>query len=81
MFCKITLTKVSNPYVQTILYLLQNNTKQQILGFQNTWLIYCHELIFCKWANLQKPRDWDQSWDESCRLTGQNRFPGIGAVL
>ena len=26
-------------YVQTILYLLQTNTKQKILGFQNTRLI------------------------------------------
>ena len=56
MFYKLTLSKVSNPHVQTILYLLQNNTKQQILGFQNTRLIYCYELIFCKWVNLQKPR-------------------------
>ena len=26
-------------YVQTILYLVQNNTKEKILGFQNTKLI------------------------------------------
>ena len=28
IFYKITLTKVSNAYVQTILYLLQNNIEQ-----------------------------------------------------
>ena len=26
-------------YVQIILYLIQNNTKQKILRFQSTWLI------------------------------------------
>ena len=24
----------------------------------------CHELIFCKWVNLQKPRYWDESQDK-----------------
>ena len=42
-------------YVQTILYLIQNNTKQKILVFKAQDL-YSHKLIFCKWANLQKPR-------------------------
>ena len=31
-FLQIRLTKVSNAHVQTILYHLQNSTKQQILG-------------------------------------------------
>ena len=36
IFFKITLTKVSNvnvSHVQTILYLLQNNTEQKVFGF------------------------------------------------
>ena len=41
LFFKVTLTKVSNAniYGQTILYLIQNNTKQKIIRFQNTKLI------------------------------------------
>ena len=42
-------------YVQVILYFIQSNTKQKFLGF-HTQDLYCHELIFCKWVNLQKPR-------------------------
>ena len=41
-FFKITLTKVSNANIYTYKHFytsLQNNTKQQILGFQNTTLI------------------------------------------
>ena len=42
-------------YVQTSLYLIQNNTKQKFLVFKAQSL-YCHELILCKWVNLQRPR-------------------------
>ena len=38
-------SQISNSYVETILYLHQSNSKQQILGFQNTRLMYCHELM------------------------------------
>ena len=41
--------------VQTILYLVQNNTKQRFLVFK-THSLYHHELIFCKRVSLQKPR-------------------------
>ena len=31
-------------------YLLQNNTKQKIFGFQG---LYCQELIFGEWVNFK----------------------------
>ena len=41
-------------YVQTILYLLQNDTEQKILVLKMQGL-YCREFIYCKWVNLQEP--------------------------
>ena len=48
-------------FTNNFIHPLQNNTKQQILGFQNTTLKYCHEYIFWKLFNLQKPRYWEES--------------------
>ena len=53
-----TLNKHSNAYVQTILYILENNTIGSWFSKQG---LYCHELIFHKWVNFQKPRYWSES--------------------
>ena len=78
------------------IYLLQNSTRimhiykqvyislkkrlhNRFLAF-NIHGLYCNELIFYKRVNLEKPRYWNESKDESYKCTGQNRFPETGEL-
>ena len=58
IFFKITLTKVSNGniYMYKQFYIpFKIMLSKRFLVFK-TQRLYCHELILCKWVNLQKPR-------------------------
>ena len=58
IFFKITLTKVSNAYIyiQKQYYVsFKIILNKRFLVFKTQGL-YFHELIFCKWVNLQNPR-------------------------
>ena len=72
--------------MQMILYLLQKNKKQKILGFQNTLGLYCHELNFFKCVNCKNPnvrmkvrtKSEDEIYRRATRnFLGQGRFLGI----
>ena len=57
---KIPLTKVSNANIYKykqfdISYKIKIILRKKFLAFKTQGL-YCHELIFSKWVNLQKPR-------------------------
>ena len=59
----ITLTKVPNPNIYMykqfyISFKIILNNKFLVFKIQG---LYCHELIFCKFVNLQKPRYWDKN--------------------
>ena len=56
IFFKMTPTKVSNTHVY--MYNFISPSKQyetKSFWFLKTQDLYCDELIFCKWVNLQKP--------------------------
>ena len=59
IFFKITLTKVSkaNIYMYKQFYIsFKMILNKRFLVFKTQGL-YCHELIYCKWVNLQKKTD------------------------
>ena len=63
IFFKITLTKVSNANIYMykqfyISFKIILNNRFLVFKIQG---LYCPELIFCKWVNLQKSRYWDES--------------------
>ena len=49
----MTLTKVSNANVYMYNFISPSKYLKMFLKTQG---LHCHELIFCKWVNLQKPR-------------------------
>ena len=54
----MALTKISNAniYMYKQFYIsFKIILNKQFLAFKTQGL-YCHELIFCKWVHLQKPR-------------------------
>ena len=85
IFFKITLTKVSNAnvYMDKQFYISFNIILNKRFLIFKTQGLYCHELIYCKWVNLQKPRYQDESQDEmlSWKLQAHNQgFFGAGQV-
>ena len=58
IFFKIRLTKVSNAniYMYKQFYISFKITLNKGLLVFKTQSLYYHELIYCKWVNLQKPR-------------------------
>ena len=58
IFFKITLTKVSNAttYMCKQFYISSKTILNKRFLLFKTQGLYCLELIFCKWVNLQKPR-------------------------
>ena len=86
IFFKITLTKVSNAniYIHKQFYIsfkIILNNRFLVFKIQG---LYCHELFFCKWVNLQNPdigiKVRMKSYDESCMRTGQSKLLEIGAL-
>ena len=74
---KITLTKASNAnvYMDKQFYISFNIILNKRFLIFKTQGLYCHELIYCKWVNLQKPRYQDESQDEmlSWKLQAHNQ--------
>ena len=63
IFFKVRLTKLSsaNIYMYKQFYIsLKIILSKRFLVFKTQGLHY-HELTFCKWSSLQKPRYWDKS--------------------
>ena len=63
IFFKIRLTKVSNENVYTYkqFYIFCKIILNKGFLVFKTQGLYCHELIYYKWVNLQKLRYWDES--------------------